>query len=157
MLTIVRKSRFKKDFKKLQSSGKNPQKLAEIIRMLANGEELPERNRDHALIGDYINHRECHITPDWRRWLIICFSFSHWYCLVHYRDERRVRSGQHWFAVFGQEQALAAKQAEKSWKLAPTPFFLPEHAVQKRLEWLVIRWRSVCCNQWSLTLKARGD
>ena len=65
MLTIVRKSRFKKDFKKLQSSGKNPQKLAEIIRMFANGEELPERNRDHALIGDYINHRECHITPDW--------------------------------------------------------------------------------------------
>ena len=33
--------------------------------MLANEEELPERNRDHALIGDYVDHRECHITPDW--------------------------------------------------------------------------------------------
>ena len=65
MLTIVRKSRFKKDFKKLQSSGKNLQKLADVIRMLANEEELPERNRDHALIGDYVDHRECHITPDW--------------------------------------------------------------------------------------------
>ena len=65
MLTIVRKSRFKKDFKKLQSSGKDLQKLAEVIRMLANEEELPERNRDHALIGDYADHRECHITPDW--------------------------------------------------------------------------------------------
>ncbi|MGK0309628.1 MAG: mRNA interferase YafQ [Lentimonas sp.] len=33
--------------------------------MLANEEELTERNRDHALIGDYVDHRECHITPDW--------------------------------------------------------------------------------------------
>ena len=65
MLAIVRKSRFKKDFKKLQSSGKDLQKLAEVIRKLANEEELPERNCDHALIGDYVNHRECHITPDW--------------------------------------------------------------------------------------------
>jgi mRNA interferase YafQ len=39
--------------------------LAEVIRMLANEEELTERNRDHALIGDYVDHRECHITPDW--------------------------------------------------------------------------------------------
>ena len=65
MLTIVRKSRFKKDFKKLQSSGKDLQKLAEVIRKLVNEQELSERNRDHALIGDYVDHRECHITPDW--------------------------------------------------------------------------------------------
>ena len=65
MLTIVRKSRFKKDFKKLQSSGKDLQKLAAVIRKLANEEGLPERNRDHALIGDYVDHRECHITSDW--------------------------------------------------------------------------------------------
>ena len=26
---------------------------------------LPERNRDHALTGDYIGFRECHIRPDW--------------------------------------------------------------------------------------------
>ena len=23
------------------------------------------KNKDHALKGDYIGHRECHITPDW--------------------------------------------------------------------------------------------
>ena len=39
--------------------------MADAIRMLANEEELSERNRDHALIGDYVDHRECHITPDW--------------------------------------------------------------------------------------------
>ena len=24
-----------------------------------------QRNRDHALTGDWIGHRECHIQPDW--------------------------------------------------------------------------------------------
>lgn len=65
MLSITRKSRFKKDFKKLQSSGKDLQKLADVILKLANEEPLPERNRDHTLIGDYAGHRECHISPDW--------------------------------------------------------------------------------------------
>ncbi len=65
MLRLVRKSRFKKDFKKLLASGKDLGKLAPIIRALQAQESLPERNRDHALTGNYIGHRECHITPDW--------------------------------------------------------------------------------------------
>lgn len=65
MRTIVRKSRFKKDFKKLLSSGKDLEELAEFIRLLANDEPLAERHRDHALIGDYEGCRECHITTDW--------------------------------------------------------------------------------------------
>ncbi|WP_081690294.1 type II toxin-antitoxin system YafQ family toxin [Leptotrichia hofstadii] len=32
---------------------------------LAKGEKLPEKNKDHSLIGDYVGHRECHIAPDW--------------------------------------------------------------------------------------------
>ena len=39
--------------------------LTVIIKKLANGEVLPEKNRDHNLSGDYIGCRECHITPDW--------------------------------------------------------------------------------------------
>ena len=27
--------------------------------------ELPPEYRDHALSGDYIGCRECHIAPDW--------------------------------------------------------------------------------------------
>jgi mRNA interferase YafQ len=65
MLQLVRKSRFKKDFKKLLSSEKDLEKLALIIRALQAQELLPERNRDHALAGNYIDHRECHISPDW--------------------------------------------------------------------------------------------
>lgn len=47
MLKIVRKSRFKKDFKKLQSAGKDLVKLAEIISRLARKEVLPPHHRDH--------------------------------------------------------------------------------------------------------------
>ena len=65
MLELVRKSRFKKDFKKLHFSGKDLEKLAEVIRTLQAGEALEERYCDHLLIGDYAAHRECHISPDW--------------------------------------------------------------------------------------------
>ena len=65
MLNLVRKSRFKKDFKKLLSSGKDLDKLALIIRALQVQEPLPKGNRDHALTGNYIGHRECHVSPDW--------------------------------------------------------------------------------------------
>ena len=65
MLQLVRKSRFKKDFKKLFSSGNDLDRLALIIRTLQAEEPLPEHNRDHALTGSYIGHRECHVSPDW--------------------------------------------------------------------------------------------
>ena len=39
--------------------------LTDIIKKLAAGESLPEKNRDHQLSGDYAGCRECHITPDW--------------------------------------------------------------------------------------------
>jgi len=65
MLQLVRKSRFKKDFKKLLSSGRDLEKLASLIRTLQAGKPLPERNRDHVLTGNYAGHRECHISPDW--------------------------------------------------------------------------------------------
>lgn len=65
MLKIVRKSRFKKDYRKLRSAAKNVQKLVDVLEKLAAGEELDSRYRDHNLIGDYVGHRECHIEPDW--------------------------------------------------------------------------------------------
>ena len=40
-------------------------KLNDIIKLLAHGESLPAKNRDHVLVGNYKGCRECHITPDW--------------------------------------------------------------------------------------------
>jgi mRNA interferase YafQ len=32
--------------------------------LLVTDEPLPDANRDHSLIGDWIGYRECHIKPD---------------------------------------------------------------------------------------------
>lgn len=65
MRSIVRKSQFKKDFKKLRSSGRNITVLAETILKLQKGEELPESMRDHLLSSNWKDHRECHLAGDW--------------------------------------------------------------------------------------------
>ncbi len=65
MLTIKYHSSFKKDFKRIVKRGYDIKLMEAIIRKLANGEPLPEKNKDHELVGDYVGCRECHITPDW--------------------------------------------------------------------------------------------
>lgn len=62
---IERTSQFKKDFKLAEKQGLDMNELKTVVRMLADGEELPEKYRDHPLKGDYKGHRECHIEPDW--------------------------------------------------------------------------------------------
>jgi len=39
----------------------------DVLRVLANGEILDSKYKDHALINDkyYKDCRECHIEPDW--------------------------------------------------------------------------------------------
>ena len=58
-------NKFQKDLKRAQKRGRPIEKLTEIIKLLADGKELPPRNRDHALVGDCSGLRECHIEPDW--------------------------------------------------------------------------------------------
>lgn len=58
-------SKFQKDLKRIQKRGYNIGLLTDIIKKLAAGEKLPEKNRDHILSGNYVGCRECHITPDW--------------------------------------------------------------------------------------------
>ena len=58
-------SQFKKDYKLAMKRGLKISLLDEVIALLAKGEELPEKYRDHALIGNWLGHRECHILPDW--------------------------------------------------------------------------------------------
>ncbi|MCI9387739.1 MAG: type II toxin-antitoxin system YafQ family toxin [Lachnospiraceae bacterium] len=63
--TVKPTSKFQKDLKKVQKRGYDISLLTDVIKKLANGEELPARNRDHVLSGDYAGLRECHVTPDW--------------------------------------------------------------------------------------------
>ena len=67
MRLIKQHSRFKKDFKKLAKSGHHPnlnELLTEIIFLLANDGAIPKRYLDHALLGEWVGFRECHIKPD---------------------------------------------------------------------------------------------
>ena len=65
MLEVVLSNRFKKDLKLAARRGCNFELLNEIVNKLASREPLPEKNKDHALSGDYSGFRECHIAPDW--------------------------------------------------------------------------------------------
>lgn len=58
-------TRFQKDLKRVQRRGYDLSLLTAVIKRLADGEALPERNKDHALSGTYSGCRECHISPDW--------------------------------------------------------------------------------------------
>lgn len=64
-LEIVWTNQFKKDYKQAMKRHLNIELLDDIIRKLAKCEALPEKNRDHALTGNWVGHRECHIQPDW--------------------------------------------------------------------------------------------
>lgn len=67
MRTIEQTGQFRRDYKR-EAKGSNRQTLANeliaIITDLANDQSLTEKNRDHALSGDWKDHRDCHIKPD---------------------------------------------------------------------------------------------
>ena len=63
--TVKVTTQFKKDYKVAIKRGLKIELLEDIVTALAKGEPLPEKNRDHALSGVWIGHRECHIQPDW--------------------------------------------------------------------------------------------
>ena len=63
--TVKPTSQFKKDYKLAMKRGLDISLLEDIIAKLALGESLPEKNRDHALSGNWNGYRECHILPDW--------------------------------------------------------------------------------------------
>ncbi len=65
MRTISRTSQFKRDVKRMKKRGKAFVDLQIIVRLLAVGGELEPKYRDHALVGQYVGTRECHIQPDW--------------------------------------------------------------------------------------------
>lgn len=58
-------TQFKKDFKLAMKRSMKIELLEEVIAMLAMGETLPDKHKDHALTGNWMGHRECHILPDW--------------------------------------------------------------------------------------------
>lgn len=65
MRKIVPSNKFKKDLDLAYKRGFKIELLKEVIVKLANGETLSPKYKDHPLIGDFADFRECHIQPDW--------------------------------------------------------------------------------------------
>ena len=83
---LKRTSLFKKDYKRMKKRGRDMEKLDEVVTMLLNGTPLPWKYQDHALSGDYVGFRECHVQSDW--------------LLLYYIDEGQIvlvcsRTGTH--------------------------------------------------------------
>ena len=56
---------FEKDIKPIRKRGKDLAKLKPVISTLIEGKPLAEQYRDHALLGNYKDRRECHLDPNW--------------------------------------------------------------------------------------------
>lgn len=65
MLDIRYSTKFKRDYKAVIKRGYNPQLLQDVLELLCSEQPLPPKYKDHTLSGNYKEHRECHITPDW--------------------------------------------------------------------------------------------
>ena len=67
MRTIERTSQFKRDYKR-ESRGRHrahlDADLARMVEILANDQPLEPRHHDHALSGEWSDHRDCHVKPD---------------------------------------------------------------------------------------------
>jgi addiction module toxin component, YafQ family/addiction module toxin, RelE/StbE family len=65
MLNQYFTNQFKKDLKKADKANLDISELEKVINTLASEKPLDVKYKDHILKGDYVNHRECHIRPDW--------------------------------------------------------------------------------------------
>ena len=67
MRTIERTNAFRSDFKR-EKRGQHRRDLeamvSSIVSLLAADKPLNEKHRDHALSGEWRDHRECHLKPD---------------------------------------------------------------------------------------------
>lgn len=61
---LFKTNQFKRSYKKLGLSDAEDQAFIDVVYKLLSGMELERKYKDHHLIGDYADFRECHIKPD---------------------------------------------------------------------------------------------
>jgi len=65
MRQIEYSGQFKRDIKRLKKRGKDMQKIRAPMKVLVEGDDLPEIFLDHPLKGSWKGCRDLHIQPDW--------------------------------------------------------------------------------------------
>lgn len=64
MFLLKYSSRFKKDLKLYKHDQKTLLELENILDILVTGKTLPDKNKNHPLIGEFKGCFECHIKSD---------------------------------------------------------------------------------------------
>lgn len=64
MLTLKAVTQFKKDFKKYRHNEDILDEFEQVVNLLKDEKQLPQKYLDHPLSGNYKGMRECHIRPD---------------------------------------------------------------------------------------------
>lgn len=68
MRTIERATAFKRDYRRVKADSRHASNidalLIDVLALLTADEPLPEKNRDHALSGEWKGYRDCHLKPD---------------------------------------------------------------------------------------------
>jgi len=67
MRTIKYTKKFKQDYKREKKSHRRhtlDTDLLTVVQLLVKDQILPTRYCDHALVGEWKDHRDCHIKPD---------------------------------------------------------------------------------------------
>ena len=62
---ILKKTKYKKDIKRIQKRNKNIQKIEDVVERLEKGESLDRGYRPHCLKGSRGDLWECHLEGNW--------------------------------------------------------------------------------------------
>jgi len=65
MRRIERTTAFRRDFKREKRGTHRPDLdslISQVVSLLAQDAPLPDKNRDHALAGNWRDYRECHLN-----------------------------------------------------------------------------------------------
>ena len=73
MLTLATTSKFRKDYKLAKKRGLPMAELEYVLDTLLAERPLEAKYQDHALTGNYLGFRECHIQPDW----LLIYTIDH--------------------------------------------------------------------------------
>ena len=69
MRRIERTTQFKRDYKREKKGTHrnvfdHDNVFVEVLKMLIEDHDLPDKHRDHSLSGNWADHRDCHVKPD---------------------------------------------------------------------------------------------
>lgn len=65
MLEVKQTAQFKRDLKLCAKRHYDLNLITAVVDILRVPAPLPPTNKDHPLSGNWVNHQECHIQPDW--------------------------------------------------------------------------------------------